>query len=144
MRPVTAAVVAAGLLVGGAGREQAARRELDRLQGTWAFVSVEANGNKAPADKLKDLRWVIRGDQLFRREGGRTIAEATIRLDPTRKPKTIDLAGKDKEGRSRRGLGIYELDGDRLKIALGKERPAEFRSAPGSGVVLTDCRREPK
>ena len=40
--------------------------------------------------------------------------------------------------------GIYQLDGDRLKICLGepgKGRPAKFETKPGSGHKLLELKR---
>jgi hypothetical protein len=41
-------------------------------------------------------------------------------------------------------LGIYELDGATLKVCFdtaGQQRPTEFKSEPGSGVLVAVCNR---
>jgi uncharacterized protein (TIGR03067 family) len=71
--------------------------------------------------------------------------KAKFTIDPTKKPKTIDyvmLAGLTK---GKKQLGIYELDGDRVKFcfaAPGQERPSAFKG--GSGIVLSAWQRDKK
>jgi uncharacterized protein (TIGR03067 family) len=53
--------------------------------------------------------------------------EGTFTIDQTKQPKTIDIRISDKE----KALGIYELDGDTLKLCMiedrdGNARPTEF------------------
>jgi uncharacterized protein (TIGR03067 family) len=58
--------------------------------------------------------------------------EATFNVDPSKKPKTIDLTlkGGDNEGKEMKGF--YMLDGDTLKICIADpehpDRPSEFKS----------------
>jgi uncharacterized protein (TIGR03067 family) len=64
----------------------------------------------------------------------------TFKLDPTQKPKTIDLthAGEKKS------RGIYRLEGDRLKICYAvnaKKRPAEFQTKVGAQQFLFVLKR---
>ncbi len=63
------------------------------------------------------------------------------RLDPALKPKAIDIA----QSSSPEDLfGIYQLDGDRLRIAYrkGGPRPTEFNSETGSNVTILELERE--
>ena len=53
----------------------------------------------------------------------------------------IDIVG----GKNDKSLGIYELDGDKLKICFAKERtgrPTEFKRA--DGVTVVTLKREKK
>jgi hypothetical protein len=61
-------------------------------------------------------------------------------LDPTKKPKTIDLT--DKKGK--KILGIYVLDGNSLKVlaGIGEGRPTEFVTKPKSNLALFVFERE--
>lgn len=104
--------------------------EATKLQGTWAVVS--ADGIDVPKDAVKRLKVVIRRE-TFRlmvpgREGEqeklREKEKATFKLDPSKKPKAIDLT-KDPKGSITRG--VYELDGDTLTLVwrVGGPRPTE-------------------
>ncbi len=55
---------------------------------------------------------------------------AQYKLDPTASPKTIDIIKKDMVE-----LGIYELEGDTLRICLAKDlrRPTKFESKSETG-----------
>ena len=71
--------------------------------------------------------------------GGRTEA-GTFTLDPSRKPKGIDVTPED----GKPILGIYQIDGDTHKVCLaepGRERPTEFTTQPESGRSLYVMRR---
>jgi uncharacterized protein (TIGR03067 family) len=78
----------------------------------------------------------VRGNATTVTVGGQVVVEATFAVDPSRSPGTIDYtltAGPD-AGKPQRG--IYEFDGELLKIcfsAPGEGRPAEFASTPGDG-----------
>ena len=62
-------------------------------------------------------------------------------MDAGAKPKTIDLTGFPKP--DVKMLGIYELDGNTLKICVGEsKRPIEFASKPGSKTGIFVLRKE--
>ena len=55
--------------------------------------------------------------------------------------------GKNEAGRDKPLLGIYEFDGEKMKLCFagpGKERPTAFTSEAGSGQTLTVWVREKK
>jgi RNA polymerase sigma factor (sigma-70 family) len=114
--------------------------ERAKLQGTWQVVSGETNGAELPEDVVKGMRLTFDGNKLKlvgRGEGG----EASYTLDPSQKPKTLDLRVSDQEG----ALGIYELDGDKLRLCMvepnGLTRPTEF--AGKDKAVLLVLKRLP-
>ena len=72
---------------------------------------------------LSGIKIKFVGDKLVLDLFG-TKTEGTFKLDPTKKPRTIDLTLDDKTSQ-----GIYELNGDSLKIVLaepGQPRPKDF------------------
>jgi uncharacterized protein (TIGR03067 family) len=63
-----------------------------------------------------------------------------FKLDPTKKPKAIDVVLQDKKT----GQGIYSLEGDTLKICHGESddpRPSEFESKEGSRNTVVVFKR---
>ncbi len=122
------------------GRErlQAVQDELKRFEATWKFVSIEVEGNAVPADKFEDDRLVLKGKQSTSTVQGNTV-HGTFKIDPSAKPKTIDITITDGPGKDNSLKGIYELDGDTQKIcwaAPGKPRPTEFEAKAKSGRML--------
>jgi uncharacterized protein (TIGR03067 family) len=97
-----------------------------------------------PKDKIGRNTLVLKGNAFIRMSGDKTLPAATFRIDPTKRPKTIDQVFKDKEGKVVVRPGIYELDGDTLRLAFAKERPKELRTSADSDLVITTYRREKK
>jgi uncharacterized protein (TIGR03067 family) len=121
-----------------------AQDELEKLQGPWKVVSLEKDGKKQSEDAVKTLKITIKEDKFLFKEGDKE-SEATLKIDPAKKPKTIDLVVK--EGDALKTLkGIYQLDGDDLTIcAAGDpngERPTKFATKPKTHVGLLVLKRE--
>lgn len=105
-----------------AGKPQSQSKiDLRKLQGEWIVVSLEAKG-KDFTEEFSKAKVVIEKDKMTM-GSGKDAMMADFSLDATTKPKQIDFNGVVKV------QGIYELDGDTLKIcfaAAGKPRPTEF------------------
>ena len=113
-------------------------KDEDAIQGTWQLDTLDAGGVAPPPVELQKIRFNFK-------DGGLEVThdmmprdkKGTYRLDPTAKPKTIDLV----EGNGQTALGIYELDGDTFKICLAEgqnaARPTEFKPAGARVVVVT-------
>jgi uncharacterized protein (TIGR03067 family) len=125
MRAIGGLVLGFTLLPGLAVLGQEPARDKEKIRGTWRIVSFEP----VPKDPkvLKDARVIITADRLTIRMG-ETEDQVSYTLDPSKKPKHIDLVlPRDKAGK--RLPGIYQLDGDDLKLywnADGEARPEAF------------------
>jgi uncharacterized protein (TIGR03067 family) len=76
---------------------------------------------------------------------GDETVQGTIEINPTKKPKTIDVKPEIGTNKGKTLLGIYELDGDSLKICLAlpdKDRPTAFATAAENGQQLVVYKRE--
>jgi uncharacterized protein (TIGR03067 family) len=118
------------------------KEDIDRFQGTWVGTRSEVNGTpqKAPPFTVKVT---FDGDKLLTTLGkGKPELEGTFKLDPKREPH------KGYEVTTPRGVvtkGIYELDGDTLKVCLGStgdEAPKAFETEPLDGRTLIVYKRE--
>src|SRR5262249_23706417 len=108
--------------------EDAVKKEQTKLQGTWEPVSAENNGQPAPADELGDYRFVVKGsDVMWTFDKGKKHFKGAVKmLDPTTTPKIIDIAFED--GPLKGSVeGIYELDGDNLKLCIHPQPDAKKR-----------------
>jgi len=125
----------------------AAGGERDRLQGTWVLTAGVRDGK--PADGLKGHLLVIEGERFTIRLKGKVLYGGTVRVYPDRRPPAIDFMHTEGDFKGKTWLGIYRLDGDRLRVcdnayAPDGGRPTEFTSPPGSGRVLADFERQKK
>jgi uncharacterized protein (TIGR03067 family) len=134
-------VLAAGVLVGAAEPAgDAGKKDSEKLQGTWQYVSFESNGEKMAADQLKKMTVTYTGDKWVVREGDKVVVAGTQKLDPTKEPHEIDSVVTEGEGKGNTMLGIYELKGDTFRVCFdpeGKDRPKDFTPKAGQfgGVV---------
>ncbi len=117
--------------------------ELDKLQGTWNVVSLEVDGQKMPAAVFNGSKIVVEGANFTSIAMGANY-EGTIEVDAAHTPKTFDLRFTVGPEKGNTNFGIYELDADTWKICLsinGKDRPAKFATAPGTGHALETLQR---
>jgi RNA polymerase sigma factor (sigma-70 family) len=125
-----------------AGPPVAPQAEQDKLQGNWRVEEVKMGGQDWPHERM---RFEFAADKMTMLFGAaRLTPPMPYVLDPSREPKTIDVNSPGGVWR-----GIYELNGDSLKLCLnenpagGGDRPATFRAPPGAqGVYLYLLRRE--
>ena len=122
-------------------------KELKKLQGTWTFESVEVGGKEAPAADFKGMTVTFEGGKFTVKNGDEVIQVGTVKLDPSKSPKTVDLTVADGVNKGAVMLGIYEISGDTLKVCFdpeGKKRPTEFKSAFGSQTFVNVHKRVKK
>jgi uncharacterized protein (TIGR03067 family) len=135
-------LLALGLMASALSLSAAADDKKDPTAGKWVIESVTREG------KSND---VLKGAAREHADGKYTITPAkgaatvgTYKLDATKSPMTIDMMPKGGNYDGKTLLGIAKLDGDTLTIAFaepGKDRPAKFESAAGSGVVVAVCKK---
>jgi uncharacterized protein (TIGR03067 family) len=121
-----------------------AKKDQEKLQGDWTFVSGERDGQPFPEELAQSLKRTMTKDKFTIRNGEEVVSQGTFKLDPSQKPKTIELKV---EGSDQPVHGIYELDGDMFKIcyaAPGEERPKKFSTQAGSGHTLGVWKRAKK
>jgi uncharacterized protein (TIGR03067 family) len=128
------ALVATTLLAAADAKDDDIKKELENLEGKWTVIENEKDGAKATAENIKDSSLTFKGGKLTMRDAGKEMA-IKFMLDPSKKPKTIEL--RIEEGALR---GIYGLDGDNLKICvhLGEDSkfPTEFT---GKKAIRSSC-----
>jgi uncharacterized protein (TIGR03067 family) len=134
----TVAAAVAGIGWTAAGEDDlgaAVKKELKKLTGTWQLLASEKDGVKAPEAENKDIKLIITGDKFTMERAGKTVEEGWICIDPTRKPKVIDVYARE----SKVVMSIYEWDGDdKLRVCgthpgTEQTRPKLFSTTKGSG-----------
>jgi uncharacterized protein (TIGR03067 family) len=122
-------------------------KEVKKFQGTWTFESSEAGGQQLPAGELKELVITFAGDKHTIKKGDQVVQVGAQKLDPSKSPKAIDVNMTEGPNKGVFMLGIYEINGDTLKVCFdpqGKKRPTEFKSAPGSANFVNVHKRVKK
>ena len=118
MRSAIISCLALGVLTAAATADDA-----NKMQGSWTIVSSLDDGQDVKNEiggrvRISDTEIIL--DFTEKKDS------LSYKLDPSKSPKWIDLIGKKVTY-----LGIYELDGDTLKICFsesGKERSTKFES----------------
>lgn len=114
-----------------------------KIQGTWTIASAEMGGRPFPADLAKSI--TLKMDAGKYEVKAENVDKGTYTIDPTAKPKTLDISGTDGPSAGKHLPCIYELNGDVLKICyqLGEgPRPTEFKSPAGTEIFLVTYQRK--
>ena len=128
-------------LASGPSQDDAVKAELKKLEGTWTVETVEVNGNMLPDEQIKGqaVTFVFKGDQVTVKKGGQMNNVATVKLDPAKSPKTIDLAATEGDNQGKTLLGIYELKDDTFKLGHlsrnEEQRPKDFNDKSSLAVI---------
>ena len=132
-------VLAVGLLLAADAKEDAAKKELKKLEGTWQVVSMEMDGQKQSEDDAKQFKVIIKENKYTLKMGDNAINQGTFTIDATKKPKTIDIKPTEGDNAGQTMLGIYEQDGDTQKTCYAqpdKKRPTKFSSDDGQTLIV--------
>jgi uncharacterized protein (TIGR03067 family) len=125
--------------------EDDSSKELAKLQGVWKVTASESRGKQTGAAPLADrYTLVIAGDgYAFNTYAG------TLKLDPAKH--TADLAVTDGRYKGVTVLGLYELKGDTLRLAMASpasraaaERPAELKTGADTAYTAFTFERDAK
>ena len=128
-------------------KKAAVAKALETFAGAWEIVTVQPDGATKDARRLvfnKD------GSYAAQDKDGKELWAGTFEIDPTATPKVWDHRSHDAKKEGKDVLGIYELDGDKLKVAcvvgqwkgkewIGKPRPKAVE--PKKADVVIELKR---
>jgi uncharacterized protein (TIGR03067 family) len=141
-------IMAVALLIGAdkaKDSDEVAKKEMKKLEGTWIGVSVEMSGRKVPGEDLKKapFKLTLKAGKYTLKMPGET-SRGSFKIDPTKKPKTVDSVPADGPSKGTTIQGIYEIKGDTLKACYdtsGNTRPKVFDTKDKEGYVLIVYKR---
>jgi uncharacterized protein (TIGR03067 family) len=126
-------LAAVAVLVGFApAQDDAAKKAVKELQGSYTLKSAKMFGEAAPAEFLKQVKeFVIKDNQIVVVKADGKEDPAEFKLDPGAKPASIDMIpSKDKTGEKPK-LGVYKLEKDELTIVFSMDddskRPTDLK-----------------
>jgi uncharacterized protein (TIGR03067 family) len=140
---LTAGVMIAATAI---AKEDPHAADLAKMQGDWMVATMKTSGMDVPAEESQSLFRTIEGDRYKIARYSKTIAQGTFKIDATQSPKTID-SQPDAPPDSKPILGIYEFDGDKLRVCNarpGQPRPKNFEAKNYTGHTLIVWEREAK
>jgi len=122
-------------------KDEAVRKDLKNLTGTWKVASRESNGEKTPADALKGMfvKVASEGTVTVTKEGKEIRKVKWVNVDPTQKTKTVDVEVLEGDDKGKTLLAIYRIEGDQFTLCVansGKDRPTSFSAEIASGNSL--------
>jgi len=113
------------------------------VEGTWIPVDAQLGGQPYPPTVLKTMKLTIADGKYVVDVGGQ-LDKGTVALQTASTPKGMDVTGTEGPNAGKTFPAIYEVHGDTLRICYdlsGRQRPSEFRSAPGSLQFLVNYAR---
>jgi uncharacterized protein (TIGR03067 family) len=133
------ALLALGCFVGSLAADDKKKTDEEAIMGTWKIQKYDAAGQKALPAAYQKMRIIFEKDgKLKRISANGDTEDGTWKIDADAKPKTIDLTSSDEKFEK----GVYELNGDTLKLATvwgapgdGLARPTQFK-ADGKRLIV--------
>jgi uncharacterized protein (TIGR03067 family) len=136
------------LLASDKQKEDKEKKDSDVIQGTWKVVSVEQGGQKRDAEDDSRMVIIFKGEDYSVKMNGTEVEKGTVKIDPAKKPKSIDFAITEGNDKGKKQVGIYGLEDDTLKICVTQpekdDRPKELVAKEGTDHILFVMKREKK
>ncbi|MFI4853094.1 MAG: TIGR03067 domain-containing protein [Gimesia chilikensis] len=130
-----------------ADEKQAAAIQKDRnlIAGTWQIEVLEINGNRSAGEDVQQLTVVNGADGTWSlRSDGNEVGRGTTTIDPSQRPKTIDIQPTSGQDQGKTYRGIYELGKTTRKLCFapaGKDRPTDFSSNAENQHIFVKFKR---
>ena len=122
------------------------KNDAESIDGTWLPSAAELSGEKFPDEVLKTIKLVV-GDEKYTVTVGEGVDKGTVKLDPSAKPKALDITGTEGPNKGKTMLAIYDRSGDTLRVCYdlsGTARPGDFKTEKGKPLFLVSYEREKK
>jgi uncharacterized protein (TIGR03067 family) len=124
----------------------AAKAELEKLNGTWEVTSIKIQGLEM-VDKLGEKLFITFKNGEFTWSNGEQPGKIVF-IDPAKTPKQIDYTYTEGRNKSKTQKAIYKLDGDTFTDCFGDAdddaRPKDFTSTKDNEQTVMVYKRVKK
>ncbi len=128
--------------------EERAKKDLERMQGTWTMQALEVNGKDVGAKRIQDTFLIVKKDDYRTKVKDQEQPGFRLVLDPSKEPKAVDMIKAMPGGTEEVYKGIYIFENDTLKICrgltAGKERPNQFATWPDTNAFVVTWKKQVK
>ncbi len=115
------------------------------IEGEWTMVSGVRDGHPIDERMVKSGKRTAKGNETTVSFGGQMVLRANYAVNKSAVPHHIDYLHTSGMFTGQRQCGIYQLDGDLLRLSFassGMARPEDFSARPGDGRTVTVWRRK--
>ena len=142
----TAAMVVLIAVLGAAAQDDAAKKDLARIQGTWTMHALEVNGTDVPAAKLESALLTVKGDRYEVKVKDRVVQAFQLTLHPNKDPKELDMTALDGANKDKVHKAIYTFENELFVFCRGLnpeyERPNQFATWPGTSYFVVKWKKK--
>jgi uncharacterized protein (TIGR03067 family) len=114
------------------------------FEGEWQMESAVMDGAPMDPSAVEWVKRITHGSETTVYAGPQVMMKMEFTTDTSKAPKTIDYVNTAGSNKGKSQQGIYEFEGDHLKICVaapGKPRPTQFQSDRGDGRTFTVWKR---
>jgi uncharacterized protein (TIGR03067 family) len=114
------------------------------FEGEWRMIYASIDGHPMDESLVKWVKRVTQGNHTTVYAGPQVMMKVDFTSDPSKSPKAIDYVNTAGSNKGKTQYGIYEFEGDILKLCVsapGAARPTRFQSAQGDRSMLTVWKR---
>ena len=126
--------------------EEKAKKDLEKMQGTWTMQALEINGKDVPLQQLQDTVLIVKADEYRTKIKDKELFGFRIKLDPSKDPKEIDMIKKEPDGSEKTYKGIYVFENDVFKMCRAatseQNRPNQFATWPDTGFFVVTWKKK--
>lgn len=130
-----------------AGDDQA-KKDLERMQGTWDLHALEIDGKEILPQQLDGTVLVVKGNEYHTKIKDKDLFGFRLQLDASKVPKEMDMIQKMPDGAEKTFKAIYTFENDEFKMARGldssQERPTQFATWPGTNCFVVTWKKREK
>lgn len=129
-------------------KEEDAKKDHAKFQGTWVLVAGEWDGKKIPDEHAAKSKITFEADKITivtPHQHGEPIIAELVKIDTTTDPRQMHFTRKNGPGAGQVVVGIYQFDGDdAYKIAFdptGATTPKEISAKEKTGHITHTWKR---